>query len=74
MAWPEVYGEAPTAVSYIPADTTLVQAGHDLGEQAECVLGTGVNVPAGTTNFGFVDTTYLPNTSQILAETTQGVS
>jgi hypothetical protein len=77
---PETYGEAGTALNYRPADTTLVGTnaagsapGYDLGYNAECQLGNGVNVPAGTTNFGFTDTTYLPTTAQILKQTTTGM-
>lgn len=56
-----------TALSYIPADTSLIVAGHDLGDQAECQLGNGANVPSGTTGYGFVDTTYTVSKTQILA-------
>jgi hypothetical protein len=41
-------------------------AGFDLSAQAECQLGKGSNVPSGTTDFGFVDTTYLPTQAQQL--------
>lgn len=64
----EFYVQAPTALDYRPADHTLVlNQGYDLGEQAQCVLGRGSNVPAGSTNFGFVDTTYSLTKAQILA-------
>lgn len=69
---PQAYGEPPTALDYRPVDTTLVTNNADLGEQAECVLGCGSNAPAGTTRNGFVDTTYLPTTAQILRQTTTG--
>lgn len=54
-------------LDYRPAMTSLVVAGHDLSDQAECQVATGSNVPAGTTNFGFVDTTYSLTKAQILA-------
>lgn len=59
-------------LDYRPADTTLATNNTDLGEQAECILGCGSNVPAGTTRTGFVDTTYLPTRAQILQQTTTG--
>lgn len=70
--WPQVYGGTPTALDYRPADTTLVQAGHDLGEQSECITGNGSTVASGTTDTGFVDTTYCLTTAQILTQTTTG--
>lgn len=77
---PQTYGETPTALDYRPADTTLVGTnsagtapGYDLGAQAECVLGNGTNAPAGTTNFGFSDTTYLPTKVQLQSQTTTGM-
>jgi hypothetical protein len=69
---PEVYGEPPTTLDYRTADTTLAATGFDLGAQSECQLGTGKNAPAGTTNFGFSDTTYSPTTAQVLRQTTTG--
>jgi hypothetical protein len=69
---PQVYGEAPVALDYRPADTTLAVTGFDLGAQSECQLGNGAAAAAGTTNFGFTDTTYLPTTAQILRQTTTG--
>jgi hypothetical protein len=69
---PEVYGETPTALSYVPADATLTQNNYDLGAQSECVLGSGRNAVAGTTNFGFTDTTYAPTTAQIQRQITTG--
>lgn len=77
---PQTYGETPAALDYRPADTTLVGTnaggtapGYDLGYQSECQLGNGSNVPAGTSNFGFVDTTFMPTQAQILAATTKGI-
>lgn len=69
---PQVFGGTPTALDYRPADTTLVTNNTDLGEQAECVLGCGANVPAGTTRTGFTDTTYTLTRAQILLQTTTG--
>jgi hypothetical protein len=71
---PQVFGgiAATAALDYRPVDTTLVTNNHDLAPLAECQLGTGRNAPAGTTNFGFTDTTYLPTTAQILTQTTTG--
>jgi hypothetical protein len=71
---PAVFGgiAANAALDYRPADTTLATNNTDLGAQAECVLGNGANAPAGTTNFGFTDTTYLPTRAQILLQTTTG--
>lgn len=69
---PEVYGEAGTALDYRPADTTLADTGFDTAAQSECQLGNGRNVPTGTTNFGFTDTTYVPTQAQILAQTKTG--
>jgi hypothetical protein len=68
---PQAFGNTPTALDYRPADTSLVANNTDLGAQAECVLGTGRNAVAGTTNFGFTDTTYAPTTAQLLAFTTR---
>jgi hypothetical protein len=77
---PQVYGETPTSLSYAPADATLVGTnaagtvpGYDLGYNAECQLGNGSNMPAGTTNTGFTDTSYQPTTAQILKQTTTGM-
>ena len=48
-------------------------AGYDLAEASECQLGTGqANAPAGSTDFGFADTTYAVSTAQVLTETTLG--
>jgi hypothetical protein len=72
---PQAYGglAATAALDYRPVDTTLTANNHDLlGSLAECQLGTGRNAPAGTTLFGFTDTTYLPTTAQILQQTTTG--
>jgi len=74
--------EAVTALSYQPADTTLVAngstvtigpltvtlAGYDLANtQGECQLGNGGNEPTGSSQAGFVDTTYTLTTAQLLA-------
>ena len=69
---PAVFGgiAAEASLSYIPADQTLVTSNYDLGAQSECVLGNGRNAPAGTTNFGFSDCSYLPNNAQLLKQTT----
>jgi hypothetical protein len=76
---PQAYGDAPTSLSYAPADTTLVGTnaagsapGYDLGYNAGCQLGNGSNMPVGTTNNGFSDTTYSLTRAQILAMTTSG--
>lgn len=82
MPFPQVYGDAPTQLSYQGNDTSLILSGsgYDLASsQAECVLGTGIPgassvQPAGSSNFGFADTTYTPTTAQILTETTVGAS
>ena len=58
------------ALTTLLADTTLAATGYDLGAGAECQLGNGRNAPAGTTNFGFSDTTYTPTTAQVLRQTT----
>lgn len=71
---PQAFGgiAANAALDYRPADTTLVTSNADLGAQSECQLGNGRSAIAGTTNFGFTDTTYLPSTAQILTQTTTG--
>lgn len=69
---PQAYGVPGTILDYRPADTTLATNATDLASQAECQLGNGMNVPPGVTNYGFTDTTYLPNTAQILRATTTG--
>lgn len=48
---------------------TVTLGGDSLASrQAECVLGTGqADAPAGSTNFGFTDTTYTLTTAQIAA-------
>jgi len=70
--WPQVYGGTPTALSYVPADAPLVQSGHDLADSSEATMGNGAIPAAGTTDFGFVDTTYTLTTAQILKQTTTG--
>jgi hypothetical protein len=67
---PQVFGQVPTVLDYRPVDPSLSANNTDLGAQAECVLGTGRNAVAGTTNFGFTDTTYSPLTAQLLRFTT----
>lgn len=53
---------------------TVTQAGYDLtGNQAECVLGRGFSgTPAGSTNFGFTDTTYTLTATQVQAGSIMG--
>jgi hypothetical protein len=53
-------------VTSTPSNITVVAAGYDLSEQAECVVGRGSLVPSGTSNFGFVDTTYAVTQAQML--------
>ena len=53
-------------ITSFPANLATTLAGFDLSAGAECVVGRGALVPAGTTDFGFVDTTYLPTQAQIL--------
>lgn len=61
------YPEPVTSLDYIAADSSLAATGHTIADQAECQLGNGTNVPPGTSDFGFVDTTYDLTTAQILA-------
>jgi hypothetical protein len=65
----EAYSQPPVALDYRPADHTLLlsQSYDLLSELAQCQLGRGANVPAGSTDFGFVDTTYSVTKAQILA-------
>lgn len=53
---------------------TVTVAGFDLtGGQAECTLGRGVSgTPAGSTAFGFTDTTYSLTATQIQSGTIMG--
>ena len=53
-------------ITSTPANLATTLNGFDLSEQAECQVGRGLLVPAGTSNFGFVDTTYLPTQAQML--------
>jgi hypothetical protein len=70
---PQVYGQYPANVTYVPVESALAVNNYDLAALAECQLGTGrAGAPPGTTNFGFSDTTYLPTTAQILRQTTTG--
>lgn len=72
----------PTALNYQPADTSLVAngstvtigpltvtlAGYDLANTTgECQLGNGRNEPTGSSQAGFVDTTYTLTPAQLLA-------
>ena len=54
-------------ITSTPTAITMTVAGVDLGAQAECQLGTGSQIPSGSTNYGFSDTTYSPTQAQILA-------
>jgi hypothetical protein len=58
-------------ITSTPANLATTLAGFDLSEGAECQVGRGSLVPAGTSNFGFVDTTYTPTQAQILAGSNQ---
>ncbi len=59
-----------STVAIGPLSVTL--GGYDLtGSQAECQLGRGANVPAGT-DFGFVDTTYTLTAAQVAAGSLMG--
>jgi len=54
-----------------PLSVTL--AGFDLtGAQAECQLGRGLSVPSGSSDVGWVDTTYTLTAAQIQAGTQMG--
>lgn len=53
-------------ITSFPANLATTLAGFDLSAGAECQVGRGALVPAGTSDFGFVDTTYLPTQAQIL--------
>jgi hypothetical protein len=74
--------ENPTALNYVPSDSSLVAngatvaigpltvtlAGFDLANTTgECQLGNGGNEPSGTSRTGFQDTTYTLTTAQVLA-------
>lgn len=60
-----------TVVTIGPLSVT--QAGHDLASsQAECQLGRGANIPAGSSAFGFVDTTYTLTAAQVQAGSQMG--
>jgi hypothetical protein len=51
---------------------SVLIGGFDLtGSQAECQLGRGATVPAGT-DFGFVDTTYTLTAAQVQAGSLMG--
>ena len=52
---------------------SVVLAGFDLTDGlAECQLGRGANVPSGSSDQGFVDTTYTLTAAQIAAGTQMG--
>lgn len=52
---------------------TVTIAGVDAtGAQAECQLGRGGNVPSGTSEVGFVDTTYTLTSAQVAAGSLMG--
>lgn len=52
---------------------TVTLAGYDLtGSQAQCQLGRGANVPSGTTDSGFTDTTYALTAAQVQAGSIMG--
>jgi hypothetical protein len=57
---------ATLTITTTPITITNVIAGIDLAAQAECQTARGIQIPAGSTDFGFVDTTYLPSQAQIL--------
>lgn len=59
------------SVTIGPLSVTL--AGFDAtGAQAECQLGRGGNVPSGTSEQGFVDTTYTLTAAQVAAGSLMG--
>jgi hypothetical protein len=75
---------SPTALNYVPSDTSLVAngatvtigpltvtlAGYDLANTtAECQLGNGRNEPSGSSAAGFVDTTYTLTAAQLALAT-----
>lgn len=52
---------------------TVTLAGFDAtGAQAECQLGRGGNIPSGTSEQGFVDTTYTLTAAQVAAGSLMG--
>jgi hypothetical protein len=55
---------------------TVTLAGYDLtGSQAECTLGRGGgsgSTPAGSTDYGFTDTTYALTSAQVKAGSIMG--
>jgi hypothetical protein len=60
-----------TVVAIGPLSVTL--NGFDAtGAQAECQLGRGANTPAGTSDNGFVDTTYTLTAAQVQAGSQMG--
>jgi hypothetical protein len=56
-----------TAVT-LGSGQSVTLAGHDLASSlAECQLGRGANQPAGSSEQGFVDTTYTLTAAQVSA-------
>jgi hypothetical protein len=53
-------------ITTTPSAITNVIAGVDLAAQAECQVFRGTQVASGSTDYGPVDTTYLPTQAQIL--------
>lgn len=53
-------------ITSTPANLAVTIQGVDLSAQAECQVFRGTNVPSGTSDFGPVDTTYLPTQAQQL--------
>ena len=52
--------------------TVTINGYSATGSQAECQLGNGTNVPSGTSDFGFVDTTYTLTAAQVAAGSLMG--
>jgi hypothetical protein len=53
-------------ITSTPANLATTLQGFDLSEGSECQVGRGSLVPSGTSNFGFVDTTYSVTQAQML--------
>jgi hypothetical protein len=61
-----------TAVT-LGSGQSVTIAGYDLtGGQAECQLGRGANQPSGSSEQGFVDTTYTLTSAQVAAGSLMG--